>query len=144
MPSNFFTKEQKAAIVEAIGNAEQNTSGEIRIHIDKSCKEEVLDQAAYIFKKLKMHKTEQRNGVLIYLALDDRKFAIIGDAGINSKVPADFWDKVKDEMLNHFKLGEFSEGLITGIQMAGEKLKAFFPLLPDDKNELSDEISFGK
>lgn len=144
MPSNFFTNEQKAAIVEAIGKAEQNTSGEIRIHIDKSCKEEVLDQAAYIFKKLKMHKTEQRNGVLIYLALDDRKFAIIGDAGINSKVPADFWDKVKDEMLNHFKLGEFSEGLITGVQMAGEKLKAFFPLLPDDKNELSDEISFGK
>ncbi len=144
MPSNFFTKEQKAAIEEAIGKAELNTSGEIRIHIDKSCKEDVLDQAAYIFKKLKMHKTEQRNGVLIYLALDDRKFAIIGDAGINSKVPADFWDKVKDEMLSRFKLGEFSEGLITGIHMAGEKLKAFFPLLPNDKNELSDEISFGK
>ena len=143
MPSNFFTKEQKTAIVEAIGKAEQNTSGEIRVHIDKSCKEDALDQAAYIFKKLNMHKTEQRNGVLIYLALDDRKFAIIGDAGINSKVPADFWDKVKDEMLGHFKLGEFAEGLTTGIHMAGEKLKAFFPLLPDDKNELSDEISYG-
>lgn len=143
MPSNFFTKEQKAAIIEAIGQAEQNTSGEIRVHIDKSCKGDTLDQAAYIFKKLNMHKTEQRNGVLIYLALDDRKFAIIGDAGINSKVPADFWDKIKDEMLSHFKVGEFSEGLITGIHKAGEKLKAFFPLRIDDKNELSDEISFG-
>ena len=144
MPSNFFTKEQKAAIIEAIGSAELNTSGEIRVHIDSSCKEDALDQAAYIFKKLNMHKTEQRNGVLIYLALNDQKFAIIGDAGINSKVPADFWDKVKDDMLNHFKLGEFSEGLITGIHKAGEKLKAFFPLLPDDKNELPDDISFGK
>lgn len=144
MPYNLFTKEQKAAIVEAIGKAEQNTSGEIRVHIDKTCKEDVLDEAAFMFKKLNMHKTDLRNGVLIFLAVNDHKFAIIGDAGINSKVPADFWDKVKDEMLAHFKLGEFTEGLITGIQMAGEKLNAFFPLHPDDKNELSDEISFGK
>jgi uncharacterized membrane protein len=144
MPSNFFTKEQKEAIIQAIGQAELNTSGEIRVHIDNTCKEDVLDQAAFVFKKLKMHETEQRNGVLIYLALKDHKFAIIGDAGINAKVPVDFWDKVKDEILNHFKLGEFSEGLIAGINMAGEKLKVFFPLLANDTNELSNEISFGK
>lgn len=144
MPSNLFTQEQKDAIIHAIGQAEQNTSGEIRVHIDNTCKEDVLDQAAFIFKKLKMHETEQRNGVLIYLALKDHKFAIIGDAGINAKVPEDFWTKVKDAMLAHFKLGEFTEGLITGINLAGEKLKTFFPLLPGDKNELSNDISFGK
>lgn len=143
-PSDVFTKEQKEAIIKAIEQAELNTSGEIRIHIESSCKEDVLDQAAFVFKKLKMHETEQRNGILIYLALNDRKFAIIGDAGINAKVPADFWDKAKDEMLNRFKIGEFTEGLITGINIAGEKLKTFFPLLQDDTNELSNEISFGK
>jgi uncharacterized membrane protein len=141
--SDFFTTEQKAAILHAIGQAELNTSGEIRVHIEKSCDGDVLDQAAYIFKKLKMHETAQRNGVLIYLALNDKKFAILGDAGINSKVPEGFWDKVKDEMAHHFRIGAFAEGLTVGIERTGEKLKSFFPLLPDDTNELSNDISFG-
>jgi uncharacterized membrane protein len=142
-PSEFFTKEQKAAILHAIGQAELNTSGEIRVHVERACKEDVLDQAAYIFKKLKMHETAQRNGVLIYLAINDKKFAILGDAGINLKVPEGFWDKVKDEMAHHFRIGAFTEGLTAGIERTGEKLKTFFPLLPDDVNELSDDISFG-
>jgi uncharacterized membrane protein len=90
-----------------------------------------------------MHKTKLRNGVLFYLAVKDRKFAILGDAGINAKVPEGFWDNIKDTMLNHFKNGEFARGLSEGIKMTGEQLKKHFPWKSDDVNELSDEISFG-
>ena len=108
------------------------------------CKGDVLDRAAYIFEKLEMHKTELRNGVLFYLAVEDRKFAILGDAGINAVTPEDFWDSIKEKMLEHFKKDEFAAGLVTGITLAGEKLKEHFPYQQDDVNELSDEISFGK
>ena len=140
----FFTKEQQDAIVKAIENAEHATSGEVRVHIDDGCKEDVLDAAAKVFHKLKMNKTDLRNGVLFYLAVADRKFAILGDKGINEKVPSDFWDNIKETMLSFFKQGQFTEGLCKGIEMAGEKLKTNFPYQLDDKNELSDEISFGK
>ncbi|WP_016777436.1 TPM domain-containing protein [Anaerophaga thermohalophila] len=143
MAINMFTEEQKAGIVNAIKEAELNTSGEIRVHIEKNCPEDVLDRAAFIFEKLKMHKTKLRNGVLFYLAVKDRKFAILGDAGINAKVPEGFWDNIKDTMLNHFKNGEFARGLSEGIKMTGEQLKEHFPWKSDDVNELSDEISFG-
>ncbi|MDP4210740.1 MAG: TPM domain-containing protein [Bacteroidota bacterium] len=140
---NFLTKEQEAAIVAAIVKAEKATSGEIRVHLESSCKENVLDRAAYMFKKLDMHKTALRNGVLFYLAVNDRKFAILGDAGINAKVPADFWDAVKRSVLQHFSQQDFSGGLTEGILMTGEKLKTFFPIQSDDTNELPNEISFG-
>ncbi|MGZ6555171.1 MAG: TPM domain-containing protein, partial [Bacteroidia bacterium] len=116
----------------------------IRVHIDDTCKEDVLDKAANTFRKLKMHKTQLRNGVLFYLAITDQKFAILGDKGINEKVPADFWDSIKEMMLSHFKQKQFTEGLSKGIEMAGEKLKFHFPLQADDKNELSNDMSFGK
>lgn len=144
MPSNFFTEDQKKQIVEAIKIAEKNTSGEIRVHIEKKCKEDVLDHAAFIFDELEMQKTELRNGVLIYLAVEDRKLAILGDAGINMKVPKGFWDDTKDVMVSHFKEGKFTEGLCKGIINAGEQLKEHYPYQKDDVNELSDEISFGK
>lgn len=140
---SFLTNEQQSAIVQAIVEAEKATSGEIRVHVESSCKGDVLDNAAHVFKKLKMHKTALRNGVLIYLAVNDRKFAILGDAGINSKVPDGFWDQVKDTMAAHFVKGDFTGGLTQGILMAGEKLKAYFPIMANDKNELSNEISFG-
>lgn len=140
---NFLTQEQQAAIVEAIVEAEKATSGEIRVHLESSCKEDVLDRAAYIFKKLGMHKTALRNGVLFYLAVKDHKFAILGDAGINTKVPEDFWDHTKQILIEHFSKNDFSGGLTEGIRMAGEKLKTFFPIQSDDTNELSNEISFG-
>jgi len=143
MAINMFTEEQKTEIVNAIKEAELNTSGEIRVHIEKNCPEDVLDRAAFIFEKLKMHKTKLRNGVLFYLAVNDRKFAILGDAGINAKVPEGFWDNIKETMLNHFKNGEFTRGLSEGIKMTGEQLKKHFPRKSDDVNELSDEISFG-
>lgn len=143
-PVDHFTKEQQKQIVEAIKQAEHNTSGEIRVHIEKTCKIDVLDRAANVFAMLKMHKTQLRNGVLFYLSVEDRKFAILGDGGINAKVPSDFWDSVKNTVLEQFKMGNQTEGLVQGILMAGEKLKAHFPYQKDDVNELSDEISFGK
>ena len=143
-PSQFFTEEQKKNITDAVKEAELNTSGEIRVHIESDCKADVLDRAAYIFEKLAIHKTELRNGVLFYLSINDRKFAILGDAGINAVTPDNFWEEIKETVLNHFKKNEFDLGLSTGIKMAGEALKKHFPYQKDDVNELSDEISFGK
>ncbi len=141
---NFFNKPQKDEIKKAILMAELDTSGEIKVHIENNCDEDVLDRAAFWFTKLKMDKTELRNGVLFYLAVKSRKFAIIGDEGINQQVPKDFWDEVKEEMSTHFTKQEFTEGLAAGIQKAGTLLKKHFPRHSDDINELSDEISFGK
>ena len=143
-PSQFFNEEQKKNITDAVKEAELNTSGEIRVHIESDCKEDVLDRAAYIFEKLAIHKTELRNGVLFYLSVNDRKFAILGDAGINAVTPDNFWEEIKETVINHFKKNEFDLGLSTGIKMAGEALKKHFPYKKDDVNELSDEISFGK
>jgi uncharacterized membrane protein len=140
--SKFFNEEQKKLITDAIKEAELNTSGEIRVHIESSCKEDVLDRAAYMFEKLAIHKTELRNGVLFYLSINDRKFAILGDAGINAVTPDNFWEEIKETILNHFKKNEFDFGLSTGIKMAGLALKEHFPYQKDDVNELSDEISF--
>jgi len=140
----FFTENDQMAIKNAIVQAEKGTSGEIRVHIEDTFTGDVLDQASFIFKKLKMHETEQRNGVLFYLAIRNRKFAIIGDAGINSKVPEGFWDLIKETMAGHFRNNRFTEGLVEGIKLAGEKLIEYFPYLQNDTNELPDEISFGK
>ncbi len=143
-PSTFFTKEEKLEILKAIQTAEKNTSGEVRVHIENSCKENELDRAAYWFSELKMHQTEQRNGVLFYLAINDRKFAILGDIGINAKVENDFWDSTKELVLGFFKEGKYAQGLGVGIIQAGLQLQKYFPYQSDDVNELSDEISFGK
>ncbi|MFW5755249.1 MAG: TPM domain-containing protein [Tangfeifania sp.] len=140
----YFSEGDKIQIKNAIRAAELNTSGEVRVHIEKHCKEDVLDRAAYIFEKLEMHKTELRNGVLFYLAIEDHKFAILGDAGINRKVPENFWEEIKENMLNQFKEGNFTKGLSEGIMEAGNQLKAHFPYQKDDVNELPNEISFGE
>ena len=139
----YFSPENQLQIANAIRVAEMNTSGEIRLHIEKYCKGDVLDQATYVFEKLEMHKTQLRNGVLFYLAVEDHKFAILGDAGINQKVPDDFWETTKELVLSKFKEGNMTEGLTSGILMAGVQLKAHFPYLAEDKNELSNDISFG-
>jgi len=143
-PKEFLGKENELLITKAIEKAEHKTSGEIRVHVENKCGEEVLDRAAWLFKKLKMHETKDRNGVLIYLSINDRKFAIIGDAGINKVVPEGFWNENKEMMISHFKNGEFAIGLIKGIEKAGEQLKQFFPYQGNDVNELSDEISYGE
>jgi uncharacterized membrane protein len=141
---NFFSREEKERIKASLIEAEENTSGEIRVHIDNRCREDVMDRAAWWFGKLEMHKTELRNGVLFYLAVKDRKFAILGDAGINAVTPEDFWDRIRETVLGHFSEEKFCEGLCEGLRMAGEALKEYFPHQADDVNELPDDISFGK
>lgn len=140
---NFFTSQEKEDIKLAIRHAELDTSGEIRIHVETSCPGDVMDRAALLFEKMGMHKTNLRNGVLIYLALRNRKFAIIGDMGINHLVPENFWEDIRMEMLNHFRENRFTEGLITAIERTGTQLKKHFPYKTNDINELPDEISFG-
>lgn len=140
---NFFSKEEQTEIKKAILNAELDTSGEIRVHIENECRGDALDRASYIFGKLKMDKTELHNGVLFYLAIKSKKFAIIGDSGINKDVPENFWEDIKSEIAENFSSGDFIKGLATGITMAGASLKKHFPYHCDDINELSDEISFG-
>ena len=130
--------------MQAIARAELETSGEVRVHIDRECRGDVLDRAASVFTRLGMTQTRERNGVLFYLAIKPRKFAIIGDAGINQNVPEDFWESIKELMLEHFREGAFAKGLIAGIEKAGQELKAHFPWQKDDQNELTNEISFGQ
>jgi len=142
--SSFFSKEQQAQILASVKEAELETSGEIRVHIETSLKGDVLVRTAWLFKKLGMDKTAERNGVLFYLAVGDRKFAIIGDSGINAKVPSGFWDEISELLKKNFKEGKFAEGLSEGILKAGEQLKTHFPHRLDDVNELPDEISFDK
>ncbi len=145
MSSNkLLSKEEELQVVQAIQSAEHQTGGEIRVHIESICKGDVLDRAAWLFKSLKMHKTALRNGVLIYLSTNDRKFAIIGDAGINAVVPDGFWNDVKELMISNFSKGNVTQGFVLGIGKVGEKLKEFFPYQKDDVNELPDEISYGK
>lgn len=140
----LFTAEEKNAIVEAIGSAEAMTSGEIRLHIETKCKtEDPLERALQVFYELKMNETALQNGVLIYLAYTDHKFAIIGDKGINTVVPATFWDGVKEVMAGHFRQGEFFQGVVFAIKETGVHLKQYFPLQHGDKNELSNDISEG-
>ena len=139
---DFFSGEQRDDIKQAIMNAELDTSGEIRVHIDSKCKGDVMDRAFEVFRKLKIHETGLRNGVLFYLAVKNRKFAIIGDKGINEVVPEDFWEVLKSDMLDAFREGKFTDGLIDGITRTGIHLKEHFPYQTDDVNELSDEISF--
>lgn len=140
--SAFFTRLQKGEIRQAIMNAELDSSGEIRVHIESTCPGEVLDRAAVIFKKLKMHNTQKRNGVLIYLAVQNRKFAIIGDTEINKVVTDNFWEMTKNRMLDHFREDRFTEGILEAISEIGHYLKKFFPHGANDKNELPDDISF--
>jgi uncharacterized membrane protein len=143
-PSHFFSSDQKNLIRQAVADAELDTSGEIRVHLEKRCRGDVLDRGAFLFEKLGMHKTARRNGVLFYLAIDDQKFAILGDAGINAVTPDDFWDRIKEKMQEEFREGRFVDGLEWGIREAGAQLKAHFPYQDDDVNELPDEISFGE
>ncbi len=140
----FLTKEEQQKIVAAIEEAELNTSGEIRVHIESKCKGDAVSRAIYIFNYLKMYKTEQRNGVLVYVATESKKLAIIGDVGINQRVPADFWNSIKDNMVAAFVRGAFVDGIADAVRAAGESLKEYFPYQSDDVNEQPNEISFGE
>ncbi|PID88657.1 MAG: hypothetical protein CSB03_00225 [Bacteroidia bacterium] len=139
---NFFKKEEQEKIVRAIQQAESQTSAEIRLHIDTKTKLTALDRSAYLFKQLDMHKTAARNGVLLYMAIKNKQFAIIGDAGIHQYVKDEFWENCKEEVLAEFKNGNFLKGITECITKVGNALKEHFPRQVGDKNELPDELSF--
>lgn len=144
LAKSFFTDEQQKKVKEAIGNAEAQTSGEIVVHLDDKCDEDVMDRAAYIFDFLNLQKTKHRNGVLFYISIEDHKFAILGDAGINAVVEGGFWDTTRDIVISNFKEGKYEQGLSRGIEEAGRRLKEHFPFTEDTRDELSNDISFGK
>lgn len=142
--TRFFSDEQKQQIRAAIEGAELNTYGEIRLHVEGDCKGDPYERAVHLFHRLHMHRARHRNGVLFYLAVNHKKFAIVGDEGIHKKVPENFWATVKDHIIAQFKQGKFTEGICEGIAMTGEMLKTHFPRSGNDKNQSPDEISFGK
>jgi uncharacterized membrane protein len=139
----FLSIEDEQEIVQAIVSAEKNTSGEIRVHIEERSEKAPLDRAQEVFFELHMNETKDRNGVLFYVCVADKKFAIIGDEGIDKVVESDFWDCTKDIVISNFKEANFKNGLVEGILRAGERLKKYFPYQSDDQNELSYEISKG-
>lgn len=139
----FLSKEEEQEIISAIVTAEKNTSGEIRVHLEASADKDHSERALEVFHLLEMNATKDANGVLIYVAVNDKQFVIYGDKGINDVVPKDFWDNTKDVIQSHFKKGNFKQGLIDGILSSGQELKHHFPYQQDDVDELSNEISKG-
>ena len=140
---DFLTAVEEQTIINAIREAEKNTSGEIRVHLERRSDKDALDRAKEVFYFLKMDETSAQNGVLFYVAVDDHQFSILGDTGIDKAVPDDFWESIKDQVLEHFTRGDYALGLEEGIRATGTKLKEYFPLDTHDSNELSDEISLG-
>jgi uncharacterized membrane protein len=139
---SFLTEQEQDLVTSAISDAEKMTSGEIRIAVEKHCPGEAFDRATEYFAKLGMDKTSLHNGVLIYLAYDDHKFAIIGDRGIHRVVPPDFWETTQIAMKAHFAGGNIVNGLVAGVRLAGEKLALHFPHQNGDINELPNDIIF--
>jgi uncharacterized membrane protein len=137
----MLTEKDKDLIQDAIAQAELETSGEIRVHIDKACDGDPVKRAIEVFEELKMHETELRNGVLIFIAFSNHKLAIIGDKGINELVPSNFWDSTRDVMIQLFKQGQFTAGINAAVKEAGIQLAEYFPLQEGDVNELSNKIS---
>ena len=141
---DFLSKKDEEEIMEAIRKAESHTSGEVRVHLEKTTGEkDIFDRAMEVFHMLKMDNTKHDNGVLIYVAVEDHNFVIYGDKGINDVVPDDFWESTKDAIVEKFRKGEFKQGLVNGILTAGQQLKKHFPWSEDTRDELSNEISKG-
>lgn len=140
---DFLTSEEETEIIEAIRIAERNTSGEIRVHIEQNYNGDIFNHALEVFHFLKMDNTLQRNGVLIYVAVNNKSFVVYGDKGINEKVSENFWNSTRDKIQQHFKNGNFKQGLIDGVSKAGQELSEYFPWEHSDRNELDNTISKG-
>jgi uncharacterized membrane protein len=138
----FFTEAEQKLIVEAIQTAEKSTSGEIRVHLESFCFGDAMKRAQKLFSKVGMHQTKEQNGILIYIATESHKIAVLGDAGIHKKLGAEYWDKIVQGIVSNFKAGKQGEGLAAAIIDCGHQLKQYFPYTSDDKNELNDSISF--
>ncbi len=138
----YLTDEQEQHIIDAIAAAENKTSGEIRVHIESTCKREPLDRAARIFHELGMDETELQNGVLIYIAADDHKVAVYAGKGIHRKVEDGFWDDILKLLIQHFKNEQFEQGIAEAVKRVGSKLTEIYPYQKGDVNELTDDISY--
>ncbi|HEX9981723.1 MAG TPA: TPM domain-containing protein [Thermoanaerobaculia bacterium] len=138
---DFLEKLDQQRIVAAIGDAERQTSGEIRVHVQPRAGNKLREVAEKTFERLGMTKTELRNGVLLFIASEDQTFVILGDAGLNERVPAGFWDEIAAKLTMRFKAGELTEGIVEAIQAAGEQLRHYFPVASDDVNELTNDIN---
>lgn len=138
----LISSSDEKRLLKAIQLAELQTSGEIRVHIEKTCKGDALEECRKKFEHLKMHETKDRNGILFYLAIQSKSFAVWGDEGIHQKVNDEFWKSITDCAISYFKKNELLLGIEKAVEMCGEKLKAHFPLQSDDKNELSNNISY--
>lgn len=141
-PALFFSEKEKEQIIEAIEKSEINTSGEIRIHLERKARGDFFGHAKETFEKIGMAKTKERNGTLIFIGVASKRFAVLGDIGIHEKVPVDFWDDIVSVMKKHFMEDRFADGISEAVVLIGAKLKEFFPYMEDDINELSDEISY--
>ena len=141
MVGSFFSKTDEKEIVEAIRAAERLTTGQIHVHVRNKCEQDALAESHRLFKKLGLHKTNHRNAVLIFLAPESRKLAILGDAGIHEKVRGYFWDRTRDAILDCFKRNEIKKGLLEGIQGVGEKLRRHFPSGAGGTNPLLDAVT---
>lgn len=139
----LLTEAEQVRVRDAVRAAERRTSGEIRVHLDDMIVDNVLDHAAYVFGELDMQRTRDRNGVLIYVSVAQRRAAVIGDAGINARLPHGYWNDVLNAVLDRFREGRYADGLCEGVTLLGEKLREHFPHERDDRNELSDDISYG-
>lgn len=137
----FFSERQETILVKNIQEAEKNTSGEIRVHIENTARMYVFERALEVFQELGIEETKQSTGVLLYIAIEDRQFAILGDKKINKSIPPDFWENTRQKMEQEFKQGRLLEGLCEGIKMVGEHLKLHFPAVKHDKNEFSNQVS---
>ncbi len=141
-PKIFFSAEESAKISNAIEQAEKRSSGEIRVHLQKKSKGDAFEAAKRIFEKIGMTKTAERNGVLFFISLQDKQFVLLGDKGIDEKVPANFWQSVKDLVLEKFKEEKYVEALVAGIEECGKKLADHFPYQKNDQDELSNEVTY--
>lgn len=139
----YFTTEDRERISAAVRTAETLTSGEIRVFIDDRCGEDPLDKAAFLFQKLKMGETAERNGILVYVAMQDHQLAIYGDTGIHEKLPTGYWQEVLQGMQARFRDGRIVDGLVWAVMEVGGRLAAHFPVSHHNPNELSDDITFG-
>ena len=138
---DFLAAIDREQIVDAIGTAERMTSGEIRVHIQPKARGVLRDVAERTFERLGMTKTQERNGVLLFIASEDQQFVILGDAGINERVPVNFWDEIAAQLRVRFQRGEFTTGIVDAIHSAGRELKTYFPRAKDDVDELSNELN---
>ena len=141
IPSQFFSQADEQEIVSAIQEAERHSSGEIRVHLACDVEGDIMEAAHAVFNRLKMHQTKDRNGMLILIELKNQRFALFGDEGIHRRVGQGFWNEIRDTIQYQFRHGNYLEGLLRGIERCGQNLKQHFPSMPDNANELSNEIS---